>query len=166
MGLFQNDISLFRLEPLDPFVIFNFHIIGISGRSAVLSFVSWIILSLVEALIIQMLFSHLLHCHTAYIPKNLVVFRILPENSIFLNSHLLMFLPTYRKHVQKYLLQIHLNIWLQNYFQLQNILPTIYGIFYFPRLILRFFFFTPHFVVVKNISFNKPVCLITSLTLA
>lgn len=86
-------------------------------KNRLLSFASQIILSLVEVLFIQMLFLHLIHCHTAYIPKNLVVFRILPENSIFLNSHLLMFLPTYRKRVQKYLLQIHLNIWRQNYFQ-------------------------------------------------
>ena len=91
-----------------------------------------------EVLFTQMLFLHLLHCHTACNPKSSVAFHILPGNSTFLNSHLSMFLPTYRKHVQKYLLQIHLNIWLQNYFQLWNILPTIYGIFYFPRLILRF----------------------------
>ena len=131
-----------RAQPYPP-LIFSFVLSEISGRTTLYLFVSPIILSLVEAFIIQMLFLHPFHCHTAHIPKNLVVFRILPENSIFLNSHLLMFLPTYRKHVQKYLLQIHLNIWLQNYFQLWNILPTIYGIFYFPRLILRFFFLAP-----------------------
>ena len=81
-----------RAQPYPP-LIFSFVLSEIQAEPPFLfcGLTSGEVLSLVEVLIIQMLFSHLLHCHTAYIPKNLVVFRILPENSIFLNSHLLMF---------------------------------------------------------------------------
>ena len=135
-------IYAFALNQVITTSIFNFLIIGISGRSAVLSFVSWIILSLVEVLITQMIFWHLSHCQIICIPITLVGYHLLMACSIALNIH-----PEsqsiYRKPVQMFQPQILHDKWLFDIVLLQNIPLTISEISYFPRLTLRFFFLLP-----------------------